>query len=142
MTDQPAISLGTVCIDCSDAHEMARFYGELLGWEPTFTEPNWVLMRNPDGGVGLSFQAEDGYVPPTWPEEPSAQQKMLHLDVQVVPAGTATPGEFTEQEGQAALDAAAEVAIAAGGRLADRQFREDLRVVLDPSGHPLCLFLY
>jgi catechol 2,3-dioxygenase-like lactoylglutathione lyase family enzyme len=118
------ISLGTICLDCHDAHAMARFYGGLLGWEPTSTEDDWVLMRNPDGGVGLSFQAEEKYRPPTWPEEEGEQQKMIHLDVRVDD-----------------LDAALEVAVAAGGRLAPYQPREDLRIVLDPAGHPLCLFL-
>jgi hypothetical protein len=31
--------------------------------------------------------------------------------------------------------------VAAGGRPAEHQPRDDLRVVLDPAGHPLCLFL-
>lgn len=118
-----SISLRTVCLDCSDAHAMAAFYGALLGWEPTVTEPDWVLMRNPDGGVGLSFQADPAYVPPVWPETADAQQKMIHLDVMVDD-----------------LSSAVEVALEAGGRLHDHQPREDLRVVLDPSGHPLCLF--
>lgn len=118
-----SISLRTVCLDCSDAHAMAGFYGQLLGWEPTSTEPDWVLMRDPDGGVGLSFQAEPRYRPPVWPEDETEQQKMIHLDVLVDD-----------------LAAAVEVALAAGGRLHEHQPRVDLRVVLDPSGHPLCLF--
>jgi hypothetical protein len=144
----PTVALGTVCIDCFDAHEMARFYGGLLGWEPTFTEPDWVLMRNPAGGTGLSFQADPAYERPTWPEAPGNQQKMLHLDVRVTPAG-ASPGsaspdeaDFSDEAGQAALDAAAELAVTAGGRLADHQPRQDLRIILDPAGHPLCLFLH
>lgn len=138
MPDMPTIELGTLCIDCHDAHAMARFYGTLLGWEPTFTEPNWVLMRNPAGGTGLSFQAEPGYEPPTWPETSGKQQKMLHLDVRVTPAN----GKSPEEAGQEALDAAANHAVTAGGQLADHQPREDLRIILDPAGHPLCLFLY
>ena len=121
----PRIRLGTVCLDCADAHAMAGFYGTLLGWEPTFTEPDWVLMRDPGGGAGLSFQAEPKYVAPTWPEQPGQQQKMIHLDVQVDD-----------------LDAALDVAVQAGGRLAEHQPRDDLRIVLDPAGHPLCLFLH
>jgi catechol 2,3-dioxygenase-like lactoylglutathione lyase family enzyme len=135
----PSITLGTLCLDCRDAQEMARFYGHLLGWEPTFVEDNWVLMRNPAGGVGLSFQAEPGYVPPTWPETPDEQQKMMHLDVLVVPPDGGDP---SGPAGQEALDAAAEVALAGGGRLAAYQPREDLRIILDPAGHPLCLFLH
>jgi catechol 2,3-dioxygenase-like lactoylglutathione lyase family enzyme len=135
---RPSITLGTVCLDCADAHAMARFYAELLGWEPTSTEPDWVLMRDPAGGAGLSFQAEPGYVEPVWPERPDEQQKMIHLDLRVVPADGGDPAGAA---GQAALGAAVAAALAAGGRLADHQPREDLRVVLDPAGHPLCLFL-
>ena len=130
---RPDIAVRTVCLDCDDAHAMAGFYGALLGWEPTFTEPDWVLMRNPDGGIGLSFQAEPSYRSPAWPEKGDLQQKMIHLDVRVTPE----PG----QSPQEALAVALDVAVAAGGRPADHQPRDDLRVVLDPAGHPLCLFL-
>jgi catechol 2,3-dioxygenase-like lactoylglutathione lyase family enzyme len=137
MTD-PAIRLRTVCLDCPDAHAMARFYGALLGWEPTFTEPDWVLMRDPAGGVGLSFQAEPKYVPPIWPEQPGEQQKMIHLEIRVT---AEDGGELDGPAGQEALETAVRRAVDAGGRLADYQGRTDLRVVLDPAGHPLCLFL-
>jgi len=130
---RPDIAVRTVCLDCDDAHAMAGFYGALLGWEPTFTEPDWVLMRNPDGGIGLSFQTEPSYRAPTWPEQGDLQQKMIHLDVLVTPS----PGQSPEEALAAALDAA----VHAGGRPADHQPRDDLRVVLDPAGHPLCLFL-
>lgn len=139
MTGRPRISLGTLCLDCHDAQAMAAFYGALLGWEPTFTEPEWVLMRDPAGGAGLSFQADPAYRPPVWPESPGGQQKMMHLDVRVAPAGGGDPAG---PAGQRALEAAVHVALAAGGRLAEHQPREDLRVVLDPAGHPLCLFLH
>jgi hypothetical protein len=130
---RPDIAVRTVCLDCDDAHAMAGFYGALLGWEPTVTEPDWVLMRNPDGGIGLSFQAEPSYRSPTWPEEGGLQQKMIHLDVRVTPSSGQAPEE--------ALAAALDATMAAGGRPADHQPRDDLRVVLDPAGHPLCLFL-
>jgi catechol 2,3-dioxygenase-like lactoylglutathione lyase family enzyme len=116
--------VATVCIDCADAHLMADFYGRLLGWEATFREPDWVLMRDPAGGTGLAFQGEAKYRAPTWPEEPTGQDKMLHLDIQVDD-----------------LDAAVEHAVASGARLADYQPRERVRVMFDPAGHPFCLFL-
>lgn len=142
MADRPSIALRTVCMDCSDADAMARFYSDLLGWEPTFTEPGWVLMRDPNGGTGLSFQAESGYEPPTWPEASGEQQKMLHFDVRVTPAGRSEgDSSLSEDDAKAVLDTAAEIAIAAGGRLADHQPRADLRIILDPAGHPLCLFM-
>jgi catechol 2,3-dioxygenase-like lactoylglutathione lyase family enzyme len=129
----PHIHIRTVNLDCADAHEMARFYGGLLGWEPTAAEPNWLLMRDPGGGTGLSFQKTDWYEPPTWPEEPGQQQKMIHLEVRVIPQDGQDP--------QAALAEATRLALSSGGPLAEPQARDDLRVVLDPSGHPLCLFL-
>ena len=119
----PSLRLRTVCIDCADAHELAAFYGRLLGWEVTRSEAHWVLMRDPAGGTGLSFQAEPGYRPPVWPEEGHAQQKMLHLDIEV-----------------ADLEAAVAHAVAAGARTAAHQPQEGVRVLLDPAGHPFCLF--
>ena len=142
MSGMPSVTIRTVNLDCSDAHEMARFYGGLLGWEPTAVEPNWVLMRHPQGGTGLSFQRIEGYERPTWPEEPGRQQKMIHLEVHVAPPGGYSQGVFSEEEGQAALGEAVKLALSVGGTLAEPQFRTDLRVVLDPSGHPLCLFLH
>jgi catechol 2,3-dioxygenase-like lactoylglutathione lyase family enzyme len=96
----------------------------LLGWPVTFREPGWVLMRDPGGGTGLSFQAEADYRPPVWPEVATAQDKMLHLDIRVDD-----------------LDAAVAHAVAAGARLADHQPQARVRVLLDPAGHPFCLFL-
>ena len=46
----PTINLGTICLDCRDAEEMAQFYGGLLGWESTSTEPDRILMCDPAGG--------------------------------------------------------------------------------------------
>ena len=103
---------------------MADFYGRLLGWEVTFSEPEWVLMRDPAGGTGLSFQAEPGYREPTWPERQDGQDKMLHLDIKVDD-----------------LDAAVEHAVASGARLAEHQPQARVRVMLDPAGHPFCLFI-
>src|SRR5947209_8736750 len=73
--EPPSFHLQTVCIDCADAHVMADFYGRLLGWTVVVSEPTWVLMRDPAGGTGLSFQAESGYREPTWPEQAGSQDK-------------------------------------------------------------------
>jgi catechol 2,3-dioxygenase-like lactoylglutathione lyase family enzyme len=123
MAAAPRFTLRTVVLDCPDAHVLADFYGRLLGWPVTESEPGWVLMRCPDGGTGLSFQSEAAYVPPVWPEQPGAQQKMLHLDIRVDD-----------------LDAAVAHAVAVGARPAAFQPQEDVRVLFDPAGHPFCLF--
>jgi catechol 2,3-dioxygenase-like lactoylglutathione lyase family enzyme len=124
MGSSPTLRLATVCIDCGDVDAMADFYGALLGWEVTLREPEWVLMRDPAGGTGLSFQAEASYRPPQWPEQAGGQDKMLHLDIHVDD-----------------LDAAVSHALASGARLADHQPQERVRVMFDPAGHPFCLFL-
>jgi len=121
---RPSLRLATVCIDCADAHEMADFYARLLGWVATIREPEWVLMRDPAGGTGLSFQAEPGYRAPEWPEQPGGQDKMLHLDIKVDN-----------------LDSAVAHALASGARLAEYQPQPRVRVLLDPAGHPFCLCL-
>jgi len=122
--DRPRFTLATVVLDCPDAHVLAEFYRQVLGWEVTFTEPDWVLMRHPDGGTGLAFQSEPGYQPPVWPEETGQQQKMLHLDLWVDD-----------------LHAAGGHVVAAGATEAAYQPQDDVRVYLDPAGHPFCLFL-
>jgi len=124
MTDAPRFSLATVVLDCADAHTLADFYSRLLGWELTLREPDWVLLRSPTGGTGLSFQSESWYRPPVWPEEPGEQQKMLHLDIQVDD-----------------LEGAGAHALSVGARLAEYQPQEGVRVYLDPAGHPFCLFV-
>jgi catechol 2,3-dioxygenase-like lactoylglutathione lyase family enzyme len=112
-----------VNIDCADAPAMADFYGQLLGWEVTLRDDDFVLMRDPAGGAGLSFQEREDYRPPVYPEQPDGQDKMIHLDIKVED-----------------LEAAVAYAIECGARLAEFQGREDLRVMLDPAGHPFCLF--
>jgi catechol 2,3-dioxygenase-like lactoylglutathione lyase family enzyme len=121
---RPTLRFQTVCIDCSDANAMADFYGELLGWEITYRDDDFILMRDPGGGAGLSFQARQDYRPPTWPEQRDSQDKMMHLEIRMED-----------------LDAAVAHTLASGGRLAGYQGRDDLRVMLDPAGHPFCLFL-
>lgn len=64
------LTLTTVNISAPDPGALACFYQQLLGWEITVEEPNWVLMRDPDGGVGLAFQTESFYARPVWPACP------------------------------------------------------------------------
>ncbi len=124
MAGTPRFSLRTVVLDCLDANALADFYSRLLGWEVTVREPHWALMRCPNGGTGLSFQSEAWYRPPVWPEEPGELTKMLHLDILVDD-----------------LEAAGAHALEAGATLASYQPQEDVRVYLDPAGHPFCLFV-
>jgi hypothetical protein len=69
-------------------------------------------------------QRSPEYVPPVWPPVDGRQQMMTHLDVEV-----------------ADLDAAVADASGMGARLADVQPQDDVRVMLDPAGHPFCLYV-
>jgi catechol 2,3-dioxygenase-like lactoylglutathione lyase family enzyme len=117
-----------VAIDCAEAPPVARFYERLLGFEVRELGPRWAQLWDPAGGVHLNIQGEPWYEPPMWPEQPGEQAKMLHLEVEVDN-----------------LEAAVTTALEAGGTEApwqppDRN-RERIRIILDPAGHPLCLFL-
>lgn len=84
MTRDPSIRWTTVTLDCADAEELGAFYSELFGWEINARDgAGWVQARDPDGGVGLNFQADDAYERPTWPEEPDHQAKMMHFELLV-----------------------------------------------------------
>jgi catechol 2,3-dioxygenase-like lactoylglutathione lyase family enzyme len=124
MTRQPAMRLTATVIDAPDPRALAEFYGRLLGWPIGRDEPDWVTLRPPDGGPGLSFQTERAYARPTWPAGPGDQQMMMHLDVEVDD-----------------LEAACARAEAAGAVRADHQPQDDVRVYLDPAGHPFCLWV-
>ncbi|HEY0739746.1 MAG TPA: VOC family protein [Herpetosiphonaceae bacterium] len=125
--DRPLLRWTGVCLDCADADELARFYGALLGLEIAVRDGGWIAMRDPAGGVGLNIQAETWYEPPVWPEQPGAQTKMLHFEIQVED-----------------MEAAVAYAVAAGARIAPHQppdrSQDELRIMLDPAGHPFCLY--
>jgi catechol-2,3-dioxygenase len=125
MTQVPRMSLSGIVLDSPDAGSLADFYRRLLGWTVEQDEPGWVKLRAPDGGPGLSFQTESAYVRPTWPAGPGDQQMSVHLDIQVDD-----------------LDVAGAHARREGAVLAEYQPQDDVRVYLDPAGHPFCLFLH
>ena len=124
MTQQPRMSLSTVVLDAPDARELADFYGRLLGWEIKVDEGDWVMLIRPDGGTSLSFQTEPHYARPVWPGAEGEQLMMLHLDIEVDD-----------------LEEAGAHAVAQGSVLAAFQPQDEVRVYLDPAGHPFCLWI-
>ncbi|MEV2237488.1 VOC family protein [Micromonospora sp. NPDC049891] len=124
MTVPTRLALTTVNLDTPDPAALARFYARLLGWDIAVEEADDVILRTPDGGVGLAFQRERAYVRPSWPAQAGQQQMMMHLEI-----------------GVQDLPAALEHALACGATLAAFQPQEDVRVCLDPDGHPFCLWL-
>jgi catechol 2,3-dioxygenase-like lactoylglutathione lyase family enzyme len=117
-------TLTTVNISAPDPGALARFYVTLLGGSITTEEPGWVMVRLPGQGTDLSFQSETHYTAPVWPGGPSDQQMMMHLEVRVDD-----------------LESGAEHARACGATQAEHQPQDDVRVFLDPAGHPFCLWI-
>ncbi|MFI8191788.1 VOC family protein [Streptomyces sp. NPDC085946] len=124
MTSTPRLTLSSTTLDAPDAAELARFYQALLGWRVTKNEQDWVEIAPPGGTTGLAFQTESAYRRPRWPGTPADQQMMMHLDIEVDD-----------------LPAAVAHAVALGATVADFQPQEDVRVLLDPAGHPFCLYI-
>ena len=119
-------------LDASDPLALARFYELLLGWPIVESEgprdgyppaDGWAKIRSPDGLRKVEFQWDRNYVKPTWPSIDGEQLMMAHLDI-----------------GVDDLAAAVAWALESGAVLATNQPQEDVRVLLDPAGHPFCLF--
>ena len=132
--------LRQVVLDGTDARVLAEFYRQLLGFRyrpgdepPPAGEPDpqgrdWLVLRNPAGGVQVAFQQVAELPRATWPEGPVPQQ--LHLDLTVPTT--------------AELDAQHERALALGAELLEDRSEdpeEPLRVYADPAGHPFCIFV-
>jgi predicted enzyme related to lactoylglutathione lyase len=120
----PRFLVAATVLDSPDTQALAAFYQQLLGWDVIAEdEADWVMLRPAGGGTSLSFQTEPAYVPPVWPSNQDEQQMMTHLDI-------------------ATDDLAGAVARACdlGASVAECQPQQDVQVMLDPAGHPFCLF--
>lgn len=120
---QPSLRISATVLGTPDPPALGAFYARLLGWTVVNNAREWVMVKPLGGGTGLSFQLESDYLRPVWPSAPGGQQMMSHLDIAVddLEAGVAWAQEL-------------------GATLADFQPQQDVRVMLDPSGHPFCLF--
>ena len=128
----PDISLAGPVLDAAKPRDLAAFYQRLLGWDLVASEgpqpgsppeDGWALLRSPDGRQKIEVQWEPHYVAPTWPAVAGHQLMMIHLDFAV-----------------SDLDEGVAWAISAGASLPEHQPQEHVRVLLDPEGHPFCLF--
>lgn len=119
-------------LDAADAIALAEFYVRLLGWTMTEREgprpghpaaDGWARIMSPSGHLKIEFQWDEHYTPPVWPTVDGAQQMMIHLDIAVED-----------------LDVGVAWAVASGATIAEHQPQPGVRVMLDPAGHPFCLF--
>lgn len=116
----------TPVLDAPDPVALGKFYRDFLGWNIISDESDssWVSLA-PAGEQEsrLSIQEEPVHESPRWPSEAGVQQMQVHLDFWV-----------------ADLAAAQEKAQSCGARVAETQFQDDCIVMLDPVGHPFCIF--
>jgi catechol 2,3-dioxygenase-like lactoylglutathione lyase family enzyme len=134
-TRRPLMEVAAITVGAPDPRALVAFYARLLGWRVTAecppepgapAEDGWAQLQPPPGQSGptLNFEYEAHYNQPVWPSVAGRQLIMEHLDIAVRD-----------------LDSAVAWAVEAGAVLADHQPQEDVRVMLDPAGHPFCLFL-
>ena len=71
----------------------------------------------------IEVQWEPNHRAPTWPSQSGEQTMMMHLDI-----------------GVADLESGVLWAIQQGARLADHQPQDGVSVLIDPDGHPFCMF--
>lgn len=113
-----------IVLEAPDPRALARFYSELLGWEIAKEDTDEAAITPPEGVAYIAFQFSEGYVPPVWPAQEGAQRITMHLDFEVVD-----------------LQEAVAHALELGGRETDYQPQANVRVMLDPAGHPFCLYV-
>ncbi|QDO87311.1 VOC family protein [Ornithinimicrobium ciconiae] len=147
----PRIRGTSVSISTPAPRALAEFYARLLDLEITVAEgaregepvdAGWAQIRPVEGRLDmtLNFEWDEHYVPPAWPTPapshlgwpsvsgevsagPAPQQVMAHLDL------------WAED-----LSASVAWAIECGATEHPHQPQENVRVMVDPHGHPFCLF--
>ncbi len=109
-------------MEAPDPGALAGFYSTLLDWPVVHEEEGTAVVKPPQDSVYMVFQLARDYVPPVWPAERDEQRTMMHLDIEVED-----------------LDAAVADAVALGAQVTEFQPQDNVRVLLDPAGHPFCL---
>jgi len=114
-----------VVLDAPDVPALADFYARLLGWHVVKADAtDAAVAPSEDAGYYIGIQHEPIYVRPIWPAVEGQPQMSMHLDIEVED-----------------LAAAVAYAVSVGAELAEYQPQETVRVMLDPAGHPFCLYL-
>jgi catechol 2,3-dioxygenase-like lactoylglutathione lyase family enzyme len=129
--ERPSVRATSVTVMTPEPLRLADFYARLLGTEVSATEPpppgapeaaGFAQVRMPH--LTLNFEYEEQWARPVWPAQAGRQTATQHLDLRVDD-----------------LEAATDWATRCGATLADTQPQDDVRVLIDPAGHPFCLFL-
>lgn len=116
----PTVTRHVTVLDTDDPRRLARFYCDLLGWEISEAEDQWVTIADATGPT-MAFQLVLDHRRPTWPGKEVPQQ--AHIDFSI-----------TDLEG--ALAHAAAMGLERANTPVEG---ESFVVFVDPSGHPFCL---
>lgn len=112
-----------VVLEAPDPVVLLHFYRDLLD-KPVHNEsPDGGALDMGEGVAYLAVQRAEVHTPPVWPPVAGEQGMQLHLDFEV-----------------SDLAAATQHAIELGATLADHQPQDNVRVMVDPAGHPFCLY--
>ena len=112
--------LSAVTIDCPDPARLAEFYRAVTGWEPVYSDDDYVYLSGA-GEVNLGLQRVADLPRPAWP----GSAKQMHVDFGVT--------DLAEAE-RRLLDLGAEKPeFQPGG--------DKWVVLIDPAGHPFCISL-
>jgi hypothetical protein len=112
-----------IVLEAPDPHALLAFWSALLD-KPIYNEDeDGGALDFGEGVAYLSVQRAEVYEPPVWPPEPGRPGQQLHLDIEV-----------------SDLSSAVDHALELGATLAEFQPQDDVRVLLDPAGHPFCLY--
>lgn len=124
-----SIKLKTVILECRDIPQLVSFYTSLLHWPVVYEIETFVGIHSNEDEMGIAFQYDENYVPPTWLAKLGQQQMMAHLDFAV--------------EDKSALKEAVEKATILGAKIADEQYGgEEWITMLDHAGHPFCFVVW
>lgn len=122
---RPRLEATSVSISTPRPPVLAAFYARLLGVEVAASEPGWAQLRPAEGRLRmtLNFELDELFVAPVWPSVAGEQQEQSHVDVWV--------DDLVEAQAWA---------VECGAEVHPHQPQADVRVMLDPDGHPFCLF--
>ncbi len=112
-----------IVLEAPDPGRLLHFYAELLDKPIHHEDETGGALDFGEGVAYLAVQRAEVYEPPVWPPDPGRQGMQLHLDFEV-----------------SDLAAAVDHAVSLGATPSDFQPQDDVRVLLDPAGHPFCLY--
>ena len=134
--ERPRMKMSGPVLNAPDVAQLTRFYEQLLGWKveeivgPRPGHPpgdGWSRLRPDDRSTKIEIQFEEHHARPVWPGAPDTQGMQMHLDIWVEDVATGVAW-----------------AVACGAEQAEHQpsgrDQSRLRVMLDPAGHPFCLW--